>query len=392
MSTKKNDKKAAPQTKQQIQQQEDRKDNRFRLNAEEIDILEHFRAHGTVPDSSHVLSDINKSNILNKHSTLKKRYAQSLNDLNQANAQLETLIDLRNMNVKPYIIKPSMNIKESHSTMCVVASDWHLEETVDASTVNDLNEFDLDIARKRSDTFFKKSLLMHNLLSKSFNINHLVLALLGDFINGYIHEEMVEENSLSPTQAILEAKKMLISGINFILENADFQQITIPCCFGNHGRTTPKMRISSSYKNSFEWLMYKDLEMYYADNPKVKFIVANSYHNFVNIYGKYLVRFHHGDSIRYSGGVGGLSIPVYKAIASWNRSIPAYLDVFGHFHTSVEGGNFIANGSLVGFNPYATFIKAPFEEPMQSMFVINEQYGKILSAPLFIDDAKHAKK
>jgi hypothetical protein len=62
------------------------------------------------------------------------------------------------------------------------------------------------------------------------------------------------------------------------------------------------------------------------------------------------VRFHHGHSIRYAGGVGGIYIPTNKAIAQWNKGRHADLDVFGHFHQLRDGGNFICNGSLIGYN------------------------------------------
>lgn len=365
-----------------------KKDNRFRLNAEEISLIEKYRETGTLPDSLQVKSDINKTNLISKHQDLKKRYETCLSELTETQKQLEALINLRNTAANPYKIAPTNVKKNSESTMVIVASDWHLEESIDPSTVNGLNEFNLQIAEERANTFFQKSLLMYNLVGKSFNIRNCVLALLGDFINGYIHEEFVEENNLSPTQTLLLAKKILISGIDFLLEKADFDEIVVPCSIGNHGRTTLKSRVSSAYKNSFEWLLYKDLEFHYQNNKKVKFIVSNSYHTFLNLYDKYLIRFHHGDAIRYSGGVGGLSVPVNKAIAQWNKSIPAYLDVFGHWHQSLEGGNFISNGSLVGFNSYATFIKASYEIPQQSMFIINEQNGKIMSAPIFLTDDK----
>ncbi len=364
----------------------ERKDNRIRLSEEELAIIDNYRKSGTLPDESHVLSDVNKASFQTKHADLKRRYQQSLTELDAAQQQIGTLIDLRSTSIKPFKIVPTKGVEDSESTMVLVASDWHLEETIDPSTVNNLNEFNLQIAQRRANNFFKKGLLMYRLLGKNFNINQMVLALLGDFINGYIHEEMMEENSLSPTESILLAKRLLISGIDFLLaECPEVKQLVVPCCIGNHGRTTQKMRISSAHKNSYEWLLYKDLEMHYEKDSRVKFLVSNSYLNYVECY-KYLLRFHHGEAIRYSGGIGGLSIPTLKAIASWNKSIPAYLDVFGHFHQSNESSSFISNGSLVGYNPYATFIKAPYETPMQSMFVINQNYGRILSAPIFLED------
>lgn len=362
----------------------EKKDNRYRLSKKETEILESLRDTGTIPDEHKIVSDINKTNFHSKHTELKTRYSQSLQELKETKAQLNTLIDLREAKIKPAIIKPSSGRQESKSTMILVASDWHLEESVDPSTVNNLNEFNLEIATERAENFFKKSLLMYKLLGKNFNIKTCVLALLGDFINGYIHDEFVEENELSPTQTILMAKKLLISGIDFLLENTDFEKIIVPCCYGNHGRTTQKSRIASAFKNSFEWLMYKDLEYHYSKNPKIQFMVSESYHCYLNLYDKYTLRFHHGDWLKYNGGVGGITVPAQKAISQWNKSIPVYKDFFGHYHTSLDCGNFICNGSLVGFNNFAISIKASFEAPKQSMVIINEQHGQILSAPIFV--------
>lgn len=362
-----------------------RKDNRFRLNPKETEILENLRNTGTLPDEHNIASDINKTNLISKHNDLKKRYQQSLKEITEYKNQINLLTELKENPVQPYKITATKGKQESESTMVLVASDWHLEETVDPSTVNNLNEFNLEIAKERADTFFKKSLLMYQLLGKNFNIQKIILALLGDFINGYIHPEFVEENALSPTQSILFCKELLISGIDFLLENTDIEELTIPCCIGNHGRTTDKSRIASAYKNSFEWMMYQDLAMYYQNNKRIKFVISNSYHNYINLYNNYTIRFHHGDQLKYSGGISGISLPAMKAISQWNKAIPVNLDVFAHFHQLIEGEKFIANGSLVGFNSFAIAIKAAYEKPQQSMFVINEQHGKILSAPILLN-------
>ncbi len=356
------------------------KNNRFRLNKTEVNILENFRSTGILPDEYKITSDINKNKLVDNNKDLKKRYEQSLKEITQLKNQLEVVNELKDNPVNPHIIKHSKTNQNSESTMVLVASDWHIEETVDPSTVNNLNEFNLKIAKERANNFFKKSLLMYNLLGDNFNIKKIILALLGDFINGYIHPEFVEENSLSPTQAILLCKELLISGIDYLLENTNIELFTIPCTPGNHGRTGEKSQIASAYKNSFEWLLYQDLQSYYRNEKRINFIVSNSYHVYINCYEKFMLRFHHGDWL-----TGPSTTTITKAINQWNKAIPAYFSINGHFHNLIEGENYVMNGSLCGYNSYAMSIKASYQKPQQAMFVINEEYGKILSAPIFVE-------
>jgi hypothetical protein len=101
--------------------------------------------------------------------------------------------------------------------------------------------------------------------------------------------------------------------------------------------------------------------------------------------GKYTVRLHHGHGLNYGGGVGGLTIPVNKAISQWNKGVKANLDVFGHFHTSLNFNNFVSNGSLIGYNAYALRIKADFEKPTQSFFLVNKKHNaKSIHTPIFV--------
>lgn len=74
-----------------------------------------------------------------------------------------------------------------------------------------------------------------------------------------------------------------------------------------------------------------------------------------------------------------------KAIAAWDRSIRADLDVFGHYHTAMDGGKFVSNGSLIGYNAFAVAIKAPFEKPKQMTFLIDKKRGKTIVAPIVLD-------
>ena len=130
--------------------------------------------------------------------------------------------------------------------------------------------------------------------------------------------------------------------------------------------------------------MYKNLEWFFKDEPRVEFMVALGYHSYVDVYDKVL-RFHHGHQIRYGGGVGGLYIPVGKSISQWNKAKRADMDYFGHFHQLRDGGNFICNGSLIGYSAFGISIKADFERPQQAFSVFDNKHGRTFTCPILVD-------
>jgi hypothetical protein len=214
-------------------------------------------------------------------------------------------------------------------------------------------------------------------------IETLLLWLGGDFITGYIHEELEEGNYLSPTEATRFAKEKIIVAIKFLLEYGNFKKLLIPCNFGNHGRTTKKPRFSTGYKNSYEWMMYKDIADYFKDQPKVEFIIPNGLFAYVDVMG-HMCRFWHGDSIKYSGGIGGLTIPLIKAIQRYDQQQKADYNFMAHYHQLWQATkNCIVNGSGIGFSPYAQRIGASPEEPVQSFCIIDEKYGLTIKTPIF---------
>ena len=279
-------------------------------------------------------------------------------------------------------IKARHNNEESESTAVAVASDWHTEESVDPAGVNFCNEFNLEIAGRRIDSFFGNLLELIRLNRNATRIETLVLPLLGDFITGNIHEELTESNNLSPTEAVLFVLKKIQAGLALIATDLELKSIIIPCCVGNHGRTTPKKRIKTSHLNSFEWLMYHVLAMHVPDE-RFEYKIANGYHNFVDIYN-FKVRFHHGDNIKYDGGIGGPTIPILKAIAGWDKQTRADLDVFGHLHMRMENPKFVLNGSLIGYSDFSVAVKAPFEPPSQTFFLMEKDHGRTVTCPIFL--------
>ena len=282
-------------------------------------------------------------------------------------------------------IQKNLNEKESISTAVVVLSDWHYEENIKPESVNGLNEFNTAIASRRIENCFKNTAKLLHLFRKGTRINDCILALLGDFITNNIHDELVEVNEKLPMEAVIDIYVRLVAGIEFLLDEFPDMKFTAVCKVGNHSRTTKRVHVSTELGHSLEYLLYYFLARDFKNEERVRVVLEHNYLTYVNVYN-YTIRFHHGHQIKYNGGVGGITIPVKKAIGMWDKSRQADLDVFGHFHQTVIDKDFICNGSLIGYSPYAVAIKAEYEKPSQTLFLIEQEHGRTLTAPIFLDD------
>ena len=324
----------------------------------------------------------------------KKLLEEAMTRIVELEKEREAFLNLETLTLKPYTIEARTPSGSSEAVAFMIASDWHNEERVRRGDVSDLNEYNPEIFAKRADSFFKGGQRLWDIMRRDQKVPTIVLGLLGDFITGSIHEDGAESNYLAPADAIMNAEEKIVSGINFLLENTDVQELVVPCHSGNHGRMTKKQRVSTEQGNSLELVMYRHLEKYFERNERVQFQIAPGYHSYMRLWNEdqekqFLIRFHHGHFISYGGGVGGITVPVLKAIDKWNsqelyRNVN--LDVFGHFHQYVNYGSFVCNGSLIGYNAYANSIKASYERPQQAFFMVSRKYmSKTMSTPIFVE-------
>jgi hypothetical protein len=306
-----------------------------------------------------------------------KQYADALSVTQK---ERDTALTLSKQRVSIHKVSPDSS-GLSEATAFAIAGDWHVEETVLGKTVNGMNEFNLEIASQRIDRFFRSILKLVEIERAGATIDNLVLSLLGDMMTGYIHEELQEMNGLSPTETVLWLRQHIIAGVKLLKNEGDFKRIIVTCNYGNHGRTTKKSRHATGASNSYEWMMY---HMMKDDVPGVEWLIADGYFLFLDVYDR-TFRIHHGDNIQYQGGIGGLTIPCEKALASWNKSKPVYMDIFGHHHTAQQNPRWISNGSLIGYGPYSLAIKAGFEAPQQTFFLLDSKRGRTGTWPIFLN-------
>ena len=320
-----------------------------------------------------------------KGSFAEKKYKLLLAEHERIVAENEALMGVANAPKKPFVIKPRLSKKENEAVPCLVWSDWHVEERVDPRTISGKNKYTLDIAKDRVTRVAQSSLKLMQEVAARATVNEVAVFLIGDFITGNIHEENVENAQLEPAYAAVYAQELIESALDFLLTETPYTY-TLYCKAGNHSRITRKVHSSTELGNSLEYALFTGLLKKYMAGGRVKVFMEPSYYSIATIYGK-RIRYHHGHAVSYGGGVGGLHIPLRKAIKSWNETERADFDVMGHYHSFLEHTThrYMVNGSLIGYNAYAERIKAVLEAPMQGFFTVNKKYGITNIIPVFAE-------
>lgn len=331
----------------------------------------------------HLAADAELARLRSEVASLKARYKAALSQIDRERERADSLVQLRG--IEPADVRNLRKAKGTKhaATMVVLLSDIHCEETVRPETVNGLNEFSLDVCEARLAELWQRFFAMLEHERQLCRIDRVCIWLGGDLISGMIHPELAEENSLHP----LAAKRWIGSRLRGFINAASEQakEIVVATSCGNHGRTTEKLRTNEA-DTSYEHDLY--LTMQAEERKKnVRWQIGEGHLNYVDLDG-FRVRFCHGHAIRYQGGIGGIHVPLNKAIAAWDSTTRADLTCIGHWHQFSWGrsGRYVTNGSVIGHSAYAIRIKANYEPPCQAAFVIDHGRHEVTKAyPLFCD-------
>ena len=147
------------------------------------------------PEES-VQRDVVLGNLSAEAKKTQKKYELVAKELEEANAMIDAFKHVKASNF--YQIKNNPSGVGNEATAVAVLSDVHFAEVVRSENVNDKNEYNIKIARARVEKFFTSVVKLVKIFKKESQIHTLILALLGDLINGQLREEAMENNSLQP--------------------------------------------------------------------------------------------------------------------------------------------------------------------------------------------------
>jgi len=283
---------------------------------------------------------------------------------------------------KPIKLRPA-KAKAGAVTPVCLWSDWHIEEVVEAYATAGRNEYNPEIARLRYERLMGRTVERIQQAAKWNSVGEIVVWLGGDFMSGHIHADLVEVTASSPTETAVQVYDWLREGLLYVAD-ATKCRVLVPTSYGNHGRiTTGKPRIATAASHNLEQMVYQSLARDLKPDDRFVFDITKTAFKYLDL-GNYVLRFNHGDAFRYGGGIGGIHVPLQRAIGRWNAETPAQVTCIGHWHQRLDLEHSVANGSLIGTSEYSR--RFGFEEPSQQMFLVERsarRKGAVF--PLWVD-------
>lgn len=328
-----------------------------------------------------IVQDKELHKLRQDHADLQRKYKVALTLNNRLENSLGNALSIKEFS--SFKIEPKESNGDTEAIPIVVLSDWHVGARVDAKTINNLNEFNPEIAEERATKVFQNILKVVKMLRSRNSITRIVVAIIGDIIDNWIHDDQKETNYLTPIQEVQFAGKLLKSGIQFLLDFGDFEEIILPCVFGNHGRMTDKLRTGNAATTSLEWMLYHQLASSFTDS-RLKWSISDGDFLYMDVFD-YKLRFMHGYSVKYQSGILGIGVPIMKSIYRMNQSIKADCTFMGHFHTLQFHQSYAVNGSLIGPTVYGLRLGFEPEKPQQLLRLLDKKRGFVISSSIQCD-------
>ena len=320
-------------------------------------------------------------------------------DLKKKDLELqETLNHVLNTQIQD--IKPTKriilqnDINETNGIAIAVYTDQHIGKIVSKDETNGWNEHNPDIAIRRFHNFsigvideINKTNLLYK--KKGNKIETLFLAFLGDGIQGRLREEDLETNAMHPTQESKLYKELIIESIRYISENSGIENIKVILIWGNHGRTSLKLKFSAGWANSYEYLAYQDIELifknYLTGYNNVEFYIPKSGIQEAILYPDFPITFSHGFNFNYRGGVGGIEVPMHTWHYMMREALPALRRYIGHWHIYKTGTVSIC-GSGLGYDGFCMHHKFTPEVPAGFFEIITVGKGYSFNKKIRVDE------
>ena len=312
---------------------------------------------------------------LEKQSAIEERLIETLKLVIQASDNVEIDISVKE--------KSSSN-KAAH-TLVALLSDLHVGEVVDSGAVSGLDEYNIEVFERRIVKWAENLIYLAKLKRAELYVPNLEIFCLGDFVSGEIHKELTRTNEVHIIEQVYHATAKLSKVLQAIAPY--FENITLVCCSGNHGRTQEKPYYKNKQDMSFDYLVYQMLSLILCEQENIQFIIPKSFFAYRKVLNTRFIAMH-GDGIK-----GVLGLPYY-GIARARARLSDILGVdtpfdhllLGHFHHYYSCDLYTINGALKGADEYSVGGIIGASRPSQVLMTIHPKYGIVSTEQIFVDD------
>lgn len=277
---------------------------------------------------------------------------------------------------KSWKIRKNAN-KQKHDAedAVLVFSDIHAGAHHTLEETGGISEYNETILANRLGNLRESVRDIVELHSQLYDIPRLHIACLGDIVAGMndVGEWSVNEISMDIMAQFTKGWQVLAECISYWLEI--FDEVVFYGVRGNHGRVA--RRGVEKDKANWDVLCYIYLQLMFANNPRIKFVVPPTWCIVEEIKG-HNVMMVHGDDIRAN------TYPI-KKLADFQKEMSGIYEkkiditLAGHFHSAAElsnnHGRALINGSVIGSDIYSLKDVHACSRPEQIFFGMHEKRG-----------------
>jgi predicted phosphodiesterase/transposase len=282
--------------------------------------------------------------------------------------------------------------KDAPGVPVLMLSDWHIGETVDSAQVHGANEFNAAIADRRVKSVIDRVLHLAFHHVKTPEYPGIVVILGGDFVSGWLHEELFRTDWCAPPTAANWCVSRLHAALLRLAEA--FGKVHAVCVPGNHGRLTKKPMAKGGATSCFDHAIYEALSDRLRDDARITWQIPASGDALFQVAGTRFLAMHgHELGVRGGDGLIGALGPIMRGAIKTGRaerSLGRDFDVLllGHFHQSIwqPHSGLVVNGTLKGFDEYSRMQRYSFAPPTQSLFFVHPRFGCNLPFNVFCDE------
>lgn len=277
------------------------------------------------------------------------------------------------------------------SVPILVLTDWHLGERVDPKQAGGY-AYDLNIARRRIAETVERSIRMLRRHLSGLTYPGIIVSLAGDMVSGALHAELAETDEQGILRSVITARDLIVEVLKRLAD--EFGAVFVPTAVGNHGRMFDRRPRAKGYsERNADWLIYELVADAFRDDPRVHIVNPSAGETVFSVFGTTFL-LTHGDKLGTKGGDGIIG-PI-GPIMRGNMKTRASLEslgirvqhvIMGHWHQSIFLPSATVCGAMVGPNEYSLgMLRAPAEDPSQTLMVVHREYGITFRQPVFLKD------
>lgn len=273
-------------------------------------------------------------------------------------------------------------------------SDLQLGTLITKEEMGGVNEHNWLIWENKLNIWKKEVLDKINFYKRDFHIDHVVIACLGDMVEGIdiFKGQIWKVDRHVVDQAIMGANDTAACFAEIMLANSELK-FDILEVFGNHGRIGRKGEVP--YSCSMDKIYQRFLEAQLKSIPELK---NYTYHHneawfyFLEIYGWTHLLLHgdQGMSKLWSGKPTVNSLE--KGLVRFNQMLQQQVHFLhcGHFHSPVNFSfnisQILINGSFIGTSDFSATKMVASNPPVQLMYLFTPREGLTLTQRIYLTE------